>query len=83
VTAGNKELKTSNGGFNCSSISVSLSSQVDKSMGTSLEGVTLHTESSDSLPNSDRRRKFKKNTGLFSEDSLVFRTFTPLLLILN
>lgn len=60
VTASNKQLKTLNGGFNCSSISVSLSSQVDKSIGTSLEGVTLHTERSDSLPNSDRRRNFKK-----------------------
>jgi len=60
VASSNKQLKTLNGGFNRSSISVSLSSQVDKSIGTSLEGVTLHTASSDSLPNSDPWRKFKK-----------------------
>jgi hypothetical protein len=40
-------------------LSVSLSSQVDKSIGTSLEGVTRNTERSDSLPNSDRRLKFR------------------------
>lgn len=41
-------------------LSVSLPSQVDKSIETSLEKVTLDIALFDSLPNSNQRRKFRK-----------------------